>query len=138
VSTLPNVAEGKWIYRGGSMKCKNCKAPGTQGPIVLPWELPKDKLGGYEHVDDLLLFEIEGQYYCNPCHLKFSSICFQCATKVNTLYLDKRCKARPYVCEDCVDKPTPNHLRVCYASGCMTPGEIAHEEFVSLKMDGEI
>ena len=123
---------------GGRMNCKGCKVEGAEGPIVLPWEDPFDKLDGYGHIDGLILFELDGTFYCNPCVMKISSKCYQCGSRVDTLYMDRRCKVSPYVCKGCLDKSTTNHLRVCYSNGCMTPGEIAQEEFNLMKIDGVI
>ncbi len=120
------------------MKCNGCETQGSPGPEILPGDDPFDKLVGYEDIKGPLLFEINGEHFCFPCQYKLTNTCYQCNTDVDTLYRDKRCKSNTYVCEVCLKKPATNHLWVCYGNGCLTPGEVAQQEWEIMKMDSEV
>lgn len=55
-------------------------------------------------------------------------MCLHCAQEVDNLKEDKRCKARPWLCSDCLVSPKRIHKWECYASGCMTVEEFAEEQ----------
>lgn len=118
--------------------CAGCRRSGTEGPEFYPGDNPIDVLNSYmdnissEEIAEIkppLLFHVAGQYYCYPCRCVIHNECFQCGDSTTTLYRDKRCKNNPYVCAECVDSHTVNHLYACYSDGCMTPGELAQEEW---------
>jgi hypothetical protein len=119
------------------MKCTGCNSEGHPGPELLAGEDPFDKINAYqnEDIEGPLFFKVDGQYYCFPCQCKLTSVCYQCSDEVDALYRDKRCKNATYVCERCLKKPSTNHLWVCYKDGCMTPGEVAQEEWEIIKME---
>tara|TARA_Y100000593_G_C4163388_1_gene263193 strand:+ start:24 stop:401 length:378 start_codon:yes stop_codon:yes gene_type:complete len=122
-------------------KCKGCKIEGFAGPKMMAGENPIEYLVEYsERIEEgqPLLFEHEYSHYCFPCFCIQTLTCVQCWDVVDALYVDERCKSGTYVCRACVVKTRANHKWVCYSNGCMTPGEIAQEEFEILQSHGEI
>lgn len=122
------------------MKCNGCGVVGRATKPLLPWEDCMDLLN--REMDDnkdnaTLLIENGGKHFCYPCHCKVVSHCFQCDEDVNTLYKDKRCKSGPYVCEKCVKNNKTNHVWQCYSNGCVTPGELAQEEYDMMMEDAD-
>jgi hypothetical protein len=111
---------------------------GTAGPKLLPGDDPFDKIIEHGNTEGGPLFlEINGEHYCFPCQCKLSSTCYQCSEDVDELFRDKRCRNNTYVCAECLKKTRTNHLWICYADGCMSPGEVAQEEYDIMMMEGE-
>jgi len=120
------------------MNCNGCGKEGVEGPVLLSGDDPFDKIKDYEDVEGPLLFEMNGGHYCFLCKCKLDSACFQCSEDVDALYRDKRCKSQSYVCKDCLANDRINHTWTCYANGCMTPGELAQDEYEMALENGEI
>lgn len=120
------------------MKCTGCDIEGQEGPALMPGDDPFDRINEFVNNDDEgpVLFNVGGSNYCYPCQCKVENKCYQCDENVNTLYRETRCKNEPFVCGQCLVKPATNHLWVCYADGCVTPGEVAQEEYDMMKADG--
>lgn len=120
--------------------CHQCGEKGHLGPPLLAgeFEIALDSVNQYldratdEECTIPMLFKHGTEYYCYPCHCLVNYTCFQCAEPVDYLYKDKRCKNNSYVCETCLKRPMANHLAKCYRNDCITPGEVAQEEFEML------
>ena len=122
------------------MKCSGCNTPGKKVGPLLPWEDCFDLINREmenNKEDATLLIENGGGYFCYPCHCKIVSHCFQCDESVNTLYIDKRCKSQPYVCKECVEREKINHVWKCYNNGCISPGELAQQEYEMMMEDAD-
>lgn len=74
------------------------------------------------------LFLYQGKLLCFPCLCLLTSCCTTCLERTDTLFRDKNCKNTPYVCKPCLNKGQ-NHKWACYSDGCMTPEDIAQEEY---------
>lgn len=118
-------------------ECKQCGIEGYPGPPLLAGEFPLGVIEEFINIDtgyNTMLFSHHGEYYCYPCHCLVTNTCFQCNEVVDYLYNDKRCKNLSYVCENCLKGPT-NHKWKCYKNGCMTPAEVAQEEYEMMRED---
>lgn len=121
------------------MNCAGCGQSGRAVAPMMPWEDGLDVIN--KEMDnesrETLLIELNDKHYCFPCHCQVSSVCFQCWEEADTLYRDDRCKNNSYVCAKCVKRPIPNHKWTCYGDGCMTPEEVAQEEYEIMMMEAE-
>jgi len=120
------------------MKCTGCNIEGQEGPTLMFGDDPFDKISEFIDNDGEgpVLFAVGGANYCYTCQCKVENKCYQCDENVNTLHRDGRCRTGSYVCAECLVKPATNHLWLCYANGCYTPGEVAQEEWEIMKADG--
>lgn len=106
--------------------CLDCKCKGFPLHSIKKFKVPEDHY---------FLFELRGSYFCLPCLWLREGICLHCGEKAEKLVKEDRCKANPWVCQDCYTQRV-THKYECYSSGCMTPEEFAKEAQDSLE-DGE-
>lgn len=121
------------------MKCAGCGAKGHVIAKVIEGDNFQFLIDNGPLPDDVTrsLFTRGERDYCFICLCKISSVCIACIEPTDTLYLDRRCKNTPYVCKKCVKSKRRNHLFKCYSDGCLTPGELAQEEFEFLSDECE-
>ena len=122
------------------MNCKGCDKEGFKGPSMNAGDDVLEKTLPY--IDEnregprTLLIGYGDEHFCYPCWCKVTLTCLNCTSVTNILVASQGCKTGTYVCMECDTKATV-HRWECYSNGCMTPGEIAQEEYELLKMEEE-
>jgi hypothetical protein len=121
--------------------CTECAKDGKDKGFVLNIEealdivldAPEEEL----EEDSIFLFRNASGVYCFVCLCRELSVCVNCLDVADEVFPDTRCEAVPYVCSDCLNTETRNHLYECYSTGCMTAGEFAQQEYEIEMMEKE-
>lgn len=126
-------------------RCKTCKVLGLVAKTPLetyhtPFMHLDENAEEIKLVDTpTLLFKVNNSKnpahrFCYPCACMELSQCVHCGD-VTDLVRDTRCKNNLWLCKECASLENCVHKWKCYGDGCMSPQEIAQQEFEILDVE---
>ena len=122
------------------MNCRGCNKEGIKGPLMAVGDDVLEKTLPYVYKNDsgphAILIGLGDEHFCYPCWCKVTLTCLNCTSVVNILVASQGCKTGTYVCMECDEKGVV-HVWECYKNGCMTPSEVAQEEYEMLMAEEE-